>query len=77
MTYTLERPTEQRFIHSRVSWQQFKLIQAGFADSQGNRLFYYKGEVEILSLSPQHEIISSLIGILITVYFEEKNIAFT
>lgn len=77
MTYTLDRATEQRFIHPGMSWQQFKSIQAGFEDSPGIRLFYYREELEILSVSPQHEIISQLIGILLAEYFVEKGIEFT
>ena len=48
MTQTLNKPTDQRFTHSLVSWQQFKLIQEGFNNSPGIQLFYYLGEVEIL-----------------------------
>ena len=35
MTQTLHKPTDQRFTHSLVSWQQFKLIQEGFNNSPG------------------------------------------
>ncbi|HEY9820140.1 MAG TPA: Uma2 family endonuclease, partial [Candidatus Sericytochromatia bacterium] len=50
-------PTEQQFIQTGVSWESFKAIQKGFADSPGVRLFYYRGELEILSTSPLHEIV--------------------
>ncbi|HBL14943.1 MAG TPA: hypothetical protein DD379_26830, partial [Cyanobacteria bacterium UBA11162] len=77
MTQTLDQATDQRLTHSLVSWQQFKLIQEGFNNSPGIRLFYYKGEVEILAVSQEHETISSLIGILLAIYFEEKGMEFT
>jgi hypothetical protein len=45
MTQTLDQTIDQRLSHSGVSWQQFKLIQEGFDNSLGIRLFYYRGEV--------------------------------
>lgn len=33
MTKLLDSPIEQRFIQSGVSWESFKAIQSGFADS--------------------------------------------
>ena len=77
MTQTLNKPIDQRFTHSGISWQQFKSIQEGFSDSSGIRLFYYRGEVEILAVSQDHEIFSCLIGILLAEYFVEKGIEFT
>lgn len=77
MTQTLNKPTDQRFTHSGVSWQQFQSIQQGFLDSPGIRLFYYRGEVEILAVSRDREIFSCLIGILLAEYFVEKGIEFT
>ena len=68
MTQLLDRPTEQRFIQSGVSWESFKAIQKGFADSPGVRLFYYQGELEILSTSPEHEIAKGNIGFLVEDY---------
>ncbi|MEG3838983.1 Uma2 family endonuclease [Microcoleus sp. herbarium14] len=76
MTQTLLQPLEQRFIHSGISWQQFKLIQQGFSDSPGIRLFYYKGEVEILAVSPEHEFFSRTICILLSIYCAESEIEF-
>lgn len=77
MTQTIDKPTEQRFTNSGMSWHQFKLLQESFADSPGIRLFYYRGEVEILAVSQDHEIYSRLIGILLAEYFVEKGIEFT
>lgn len=77
MTYAPDKPKEQHFFHSGVTWERFKSIQAGFADSPGIRLFYYRGEVEIVSVSPEHEIISGIIAILLAIYFEEKGVEFT
>lgn len=40
MTATLDKPKDQRLIHSGIDWQQLKLIEQGFYD-----------EVEILAVS--------------------------
>ncbi|MDY7014803.1 MAG: Uma2 family endonuclease [Cyanobacteriota bacterium] len=77
MTDTLEKSILQRFVHAGMSWQQFKLIQEGFADSPGLRLFYHQGEVEIVTVSPEHEMISCILAALLVEYFVEKNIEFT
>jgi len=73
---TLLKPLDQRFIHSGISWEQFKLIEQGFSDSPGIRLFYYKGEVEILAVSEEHEAISRTLTILLALYFDIKDIEF-
>lgn len=72
-----KKPTDQRLTHSGMSWHQFKLLQESFDGSPGIRLFYYRGEVEILALSKDHEVFSELIGILLVEYFVEKSIEFT
>jgi len=76
MTVTLDRPKDQRLVQSEISWQQFKLIQEGFSNSPGIRLFYYNSEVEILSVSQEHEIFSRMIASLSIDYFVEKDIEF-
>jgi Uma2 family endonuclease len=76
MTQTIDKPKDQRLIHSGVSWEKFKSIQAGFCDSPGIRLFYYKGKVEILALSQDHEIFSGAIALLLGTYLVEKEIEF-
>lgn len=75
-TRSPDKPTTQRFIHSGMNWLSFKLLQESFADSPGIRLSYYKGEVEILTVSPDHESISRMITGLLIVYFLEKEIEF-
>ena len=76
MTKLLNRPTEQRFIQTNVSWKDFKAIQSGFANSPGVRVFYYKGELEILSTSPEHEIVKGNLGDLVETYMLESSIDF-
>ena len=79
MTQTplLNQPsTDQRLIYGGLTWQQFKLIQAGFAESPGVRLFYYNDAIEILSPGREHEVFSRLIGFLIGLFCLENNIEF-
>jgi len=76
MTQIFLKSQEQRFLQSGINWQQFKSIQSGFAASPGVRLSYYRGEVELLSVSPEHEIFSNLIGILLALYFARNHIEF-
>ena len=76
MTVILDQPKDQRLPQSEISWQQFKLIQQGFSNSPGIRLFYYDSEVEILSVSQEHEIFSRMIASLPIDYFVEKDIEF-
>ena len=76
MAVTLDKTKDQRLVHSGMTWQQFKLLQESFADSPGIRLAYYKGEIEILTVSPEHESISRMIAFLLCQYFLAKNIEF-
>ncbi|PSB61552.1 hypothetical protein C7B61_15760 [filamentous cyanobacterium CCP1] len=76
MVQLLDRPAEQRFIHTGVTWGNFKTIQQGFADSPDIRLFYYAGGLEILSPSPEHEIVKGNIGYLIEDYLLGKGVDF-
>ncbi|NEO19780.1 MULTISPECIES: Uma2 family endonuclease [unclassified Moorena] len=77
MTYVVDKQNDQRLVHSGVSWDNFKSIQAGFVNSPGIRLFYYRGEVEILAVSQDHEVFSGVIALLLGTYFVEKQIEFT
>ena len=55
MTATLDKPKDQRLIHSGIDWQQLKLIEQGFYD-----------EVEILAVSHSsgYHIVSGCIGMI-------------
>jgi len=68
--------TDQRIVYSSITWQQFKLIQAGFAESPGIRLAYYDSTIEILMPGRDHEVFSRLIGFLIGLFCLENEIEF-
>ncbi|HEY9821090.1 MAG TPA: Uma2 family endonuclease [Candidatus Sericytochromatia bacterium] len=76
MTQTTDELTEQRLTHSGMSWHQFKLLQKSFANSPGIRLFYYQGDLEILSSSPEDEIVKGNIGFLIEEFMLSSDINF-
>ncbi len=67
---------EIRIEQPLITWEQFKLIQRGFADSRGIRLAYYEGILEIVSTSVDHELIKTIIGALLELYFLEMEIEF-
>ncbi len=67
---------DQRVVYSGISWQQFKLIQSGFAQSPGVRLAYHNSTIEILSPGRDHEMVSRLIGFLIGLFCLENGIEF-
>ena len=73
----LTKPNTQpriRIEQPLITWEQFKLIQRGFADSRGIRLAYYEGILEIVSTSVDHELIKTIIGALLELYFLEMEI---
>jgi Uma2 family endonuclease len=67
---------DRHLIYSGITWQQFKLIQAGFAESTGIRLFYHNNTIEILMPGRAHETFSRFIGFLIGLFCLEQNIEF-
>ena len=81
MTQTLENALnlgeeEQRFYRRGVTWEKFQAIQKAFENVPGVRLFYCEGVLEIVSISKPHELITSLMGLLLGQYFLEQGIEF-
>ncbi|WP_448598202.1 Uma2 family endonuclease [Thermoleptolyngbya sp.] len=68
--------SDQRIVHSGITWQQFKLIQSGFGDTRNLRLFYYNSTVEIIMPGREHEFFSRLIGFLLGLFCLESGIEF-
>ena len=67
---------DQHLVCSGVSWEQFKLIQTGFANSKGVRFFYHEETIEIIMPSRAHEFNKTIIGFLIELFCLESNIEF-
>ena len=59
-----------------VSWLQFESIEAAFSSVEGVRFVYLDGVLEIMTLSPEHEEITSTIGLLLEVYLRHSGIRF-
>jgi len=79
MTQTSTLPLSSRdrcIVHSDITWQQFALIRAGFANSTNIRLAYYKGTIEIFMPGRDREVFSRLIGFLIGLFCLETGIEF-
>lgn len=77
MVQLLNQPIQdQRIVQSERTWEQFKLIQQGFDNAPGVRLFYYNGTIEILMPGREHELFSAVIALLLGIFFIERDIEF-
>jgi hypothetical protein len=54
MAELLQISTDQRIIIPGT-WEQFKLIQQGFAETPGAKLSYYQGTIELLMPGEDHK----------------------
>jgi Putative restriction endonuclease len=70
----LPKHADRQLVYSGIDWQQFKLIQAGFAEAPGIRLAYFNGTIEILMPGRTHEFFKSIIGMLIELFCLEMAI---
>lgn len=70
----LERSKLDRHVISlQRTWEQFKLIRAGFENAPGVRLFYANQRVEIVMPGRDHELFKSIIGLLIETFLIERD----
>jgi Uma2 family endonuclease len=77
MVQTPRKPPtpEQHFIHSAITWEEFKTLQ-GVLAPQGVRVSYFGGEVELLTVSDLHGLISGNLGYLLEMYLLEHLVRF-
>ncbi|MFN6565590.1 MAG: Uma2 family endonuclease [Nostoc sp. ChiSLP01] len=72
---TLDKITtleEQRFLlPGHYTWEEFEKLEALIAEAPGLRITYLDGCVEFMTLGEQHEIIKSVIAILLALYLFE------
>ena len=60
-----------------ISWEKFKTIEAVLDRSNGVKLSYLRGVLEIVSpIGPEHESVKSTLGLLLEAYMREKGIRF-
>ncbi|MDJ0579839.1 Uma2 family endonuclease [Crocosphaera sp.] len=57
-------------------WQQFKGIKTLIEQQPGVKISYLDGVIELMTLGEKHEIIKSIIAILLGIYFWKKDIEF-
>jgi Uma2 family endonuclease len=75
LDFAPENPNpESLYITNGVSWTQYETFLNKLGDSLKFRVKYLDGVLEVMSPSRNHERIKSMIGQLLEVYFEEKNI---
>jgi Uma2 family endonuclease len=67
---------DRRIIHSGLTWEQFELIQQGFAESAGIHLSYYAGTIEIFMLGQDHELFSCMIAALLNLFLASQGTLF-
>lgn len=79
VTETLNLPTddsEERYIISGVSWQQYEALLERLGDSPWYRVTFLEGVLEIAAPSRKHDRNKSLIGMLLEAYFQETRTRF-
>lgn len=67
---TVQVPAEQRFVLSLIDWPTY----VAYSDLMGERnvrVTYYQGEMEFMTLSPEHEKAKHLLVLLLAVLAEE------
>ncbi|MEH2399438.1 Uma2 family endonuclease [Nostoc sp.] len=68
---------EQWFLlPGHYTWEEFEKLEALTADAPGLRITYLDGCVEFMTLGEQHQIIKSILAILLETYFFEIGINF-
>lgn len=66
--------SESRIPLREITWKQYETLLNIFDDQPLLRLSYLEGLLEIMTNSPEHEMIKSLIGRLIEIYALERDI---
>jgi Uma2 family endonuclease len=70
-------PNEQRLVLEGFSWQQYETLLATLGDDFPNlRLNYLEGTLEIMTTSPEHEELKTIIRMLLEAYFLETRTRF-
>ena len=71
---TVKRPAEQRVVLNNIGWNTYEHLLADHGDNSAPRLTYDRGELEIMSPSPEHEMFNRRIAQLVLAVAEELNI---
>jgi Uma2 family endonuclease len=71
---TIKSPAEHRIILHNTSWETYERLLADHRDSSSPRFTYDRGELEIMSPSPEHEKFNRRIAQLVLAVAEELDI---
>jgi Uma2 family endonuclease len=66
----------QQLLVEDVNWQQFESILAELGERRASRLSYSKGRLEIMVPLPEHEKAKEIIGDMVKILLEARQIAF-
>ena len=67
-------PGEQRFLLQAIDWGTYETFLRALGDRSGVRLTYDRGNLELMSPPPPHEIYKTLLGRLVAMLMEELDI---
>lgn len=71
---TVKSPAEQRVVLHNIGWNTYERLLADHGDNSAPRFTYDRGELEIMSPSPEHEKFNRRIAQLVLAVAEEQNI---
>ena len=71
---TVNSPAEQRVILHNVRWETYERLLAEHAESSAPRFTYDRGELEIMSPSPEHERVNRRLAQLVLALTEEMGV---
>jgi Uma2 family endonuclease len=78
MTVTIDRPisTQDRLVILQGDWAHFQRIREGCEQTPNVKLSYFQGTIEILMPSRPHEVFSSALNLLLSLYLAHLGIEF-
>lgn len=68
--------SEQRFLLSGVTWQQYESLRQTLAEFSTTKITYLDHILEIMTPSPEHETTKATIGLLLDTYLQKQGIRF-
>ena len=69
-------PPGQKVVLENIDWNEFEAILEDLGESRGSRIAYDRGELEIMTPLPEHEVNKEYIGDFLKVLLEELDIEF-
>lgn len=74
MTLSLDKPRDEVVFREILTWEKFKKLDEALSGIPGYRLSYYEGEVELLSVSPEHGRIAELLTFLLSLWIFDQGL---